>query len=183
MGVFVDRDGTLNVDKHHLYRQEDWEWVPGAVEAIRGFNRLGAKVFVVTNQAGIARGLYTCRDVDILHRHIDTLLEGEGAYIDGYYYCPHHPDYGERKACGCRKPEAGLLKKACREQHIDPGQSFMVGDKASDIEAGIAAGMTSILVLTGYGKNEAKKIQRIMKARDVYEAYEIIKALLEKGRR
>ncbi len=183
MGVFLDRDGTLNVERDHLYRREDWEWIPGAVEAIRGFNRLGAGVFVVTNQAGIARGLYTCRDVDILHRHIDTLLQGEGAHIDGYYYCPHHPCYGKRKTCSCRKPEVGLLLKACREHGINAEQSFMVGDRESDAVAGSAAGMTPILVLTGYGKKEAKKMPGLAKAADVYEAYEIIKGLLKNERR
>lgn len=174
--VFLDRDGTINVEKHHLYKTEDWEWIPGAVEAIRGFRKLGFMVVVVTNQSGIARGLYTDEDVRRLHLYVDTLLEAEAARIDAYYYCPHHPDYGEKKSCNCRKPRPGLLLQAQGDFGIDLGSSFMIGDKYSDILSGRAAGARTIMVVTGYGRDEYLKAgdKSIALAGNLYEAYKLI---------
>lgn len=174
--VFLDRDGTINVEKNHLYRIADWEWIPGAREAIKGFNQLGFTVIVVTNQSGIARGMYSFADVYRLHNYVDKELLEFGAHIDGYYFCPHHPEYGEKKRCNCRKPEPGLLTQAQHEHCIDLSDSFMVGDKISDIAAGLTVGTSAILVQTGYGESEICKLKdkSVLLATDVFDAYKII---------
>jgi len=152
--IFLDRDGTLNVEKSYLYKRADWEWIPGSVEAIRQVNEMGWLAIVVTNQAGIARGFYREEDVARLHKHVDGLLAAVGARIDAYYMCPHHPDFGELRNCDCRKPQAGMLLRAATEFSIDLPASFMVGDKESDVQAAQRAGVTPILVATGYGRME-----------------------------
>jgi len=179
--VFLDRDGTINVDKNHLYKAEDWEWIPGAEDAIKCFNELGFLVIVATNQSGIARGLYSSEDVNFLHSYVNMLLLRSKAKIDAYYYCPHHPDFGEVRDCPCRKPKPGMLLKAQQDYNIDLENSFMIGDKSSDILAGQAAGATPLLVAAGYGKDElsALKAEKIITAADLYGAYRIIKARLK----
>lgn len=156
--VFLDRDGTLNFEKNYLYRFEDWEWIPGAIEAIRRINAMGHVAVVITNQAGIARGYYGEPELQALHSQVDHLLAEEGARIDAYYHCPHHPEHGAVRDCACRKPEPGLLLQAQRDLDIDLSASWLIGDKASDIEAGIRVGAEPILVLTGYGGNERRRI-------------------------
>jgi D-glycero-D-manno-heptose 1,7-bisphosphate phosphatase len=149
--VFLDRDGTINVEKNYLYRISDWEWIQGATAAIRRINQMGWLVIVVTNQAGVARGLYDYSEVARLHQHVDALLEQAGARIDGYYLCPHHPDFGDARDCDCRKPRPGLLLRAARDFGIELRCSFLIGDKISDVQAGRAANVTPILVATGHG--------------------------------
>jgi len=156
--VFIDRDGTLNVDRHYLHRFEDWEWIPGAVEAIKAFNEAGFLVIVISNQAGVARGMYSEADIKVLHARVDNELRRLGARIDAYYYCPHHPEFGENRDCACRKPSPGLIFQAQQDWSIDLSRSWMIGDKLSDIEAGEAAGVESILVATGYGAGEFPKL-------------------------
>ena len=156
--VFIDRDGTINVEKNYLHRYEDWEWTPGAIDAIKALNDAGYLVIVVTNQAGIARGMYGDDDVELLHKQVDQELASHGAHVDGYYYCPHHPDHGEIRECECRKPEPGMLFEAQRDHDIDMSLSYMIGDKLSDVEAGMAAQVKSILVTTGYGAESASKL-------------------------
>lgn len=152
--VFLDRDGTLNIEKEYLYRFDEWEWIPGAIEAIQRINKKGYLAIVVTNQAGIARGYYTTSAVHVLHKKVDCLLELTKATIDAYYFCPHHPEYGEVRQCTCRKPEPGMLYQAQRDYDIDLRQSWLIGDKLTDIEAGLRAGVSPILVRTGYGEQE-----------------------------
>lgn len=117
-------------------------------------NRMGLVVIVVSNQAGVARGYYDEAAIQQLHDVVNRDLANYGARIDAYYYCPHHPEHGEIRECLCRKPAPGLLIQAAHDLDIDLAQSWLVGDKATDIEAGIAAGVRPILVETGYGKNE-----------------------------
>lgn len=152
--VFLDRDGTINVEKHYLHKVQDWEWISGAIEAIRRFNNAGYLVIVASNQAGIARGFYSAHDVDALHAEVTRMLAAQGAHIDAYYYCPHHPDFGSPRHCDCRKPLPGLLLRAAHDHGVDLARSWMVGDKKSDVDAGHAAGVRSILVGTGYGTSE-----------------------------
>lgn len=156
--IFLDRDGTINREKHYLCRQEDFEWLPGAKEAIRTFGQLGYKVFVITNQSGIARGYYTEEDVRNLHGWMDKELQRAGAKVDGYYYCPHHPTKGigtYKMECGCRKPGAGLFWQAVREHGItDLAGSWAVGDRLRDLEPGDELGCRKALVLTGQGMEE-----------------------------
>ena len=183
--VFLDRDGTLNVEKNYLYRFEDWEWIPSAVDAIRRINTLGYLAVVVTNQGGIARGYYREEDVGCLHSKINQLLADEGAKIDAFYVCPHHPEHGNVSECTCRKPGIGMLSRAQRDLSIDFETSWLIGDKLSDIEAGTIAGVTPILVRTGYGAKECLNLMPgILCKRDVLEAVRWIErlALEEKAR-
>lgn len=145
--AFLDRDGVLNRDHGYVHRSEDFEWLPGAREAIRHLNDAGYLAVVVSNQAGIARGLYAPADVERLHRWINTELAKVGAHVDAFYYCPHHPTEGKgeyRRVCDCRKPAAGMLLQAIREWPIDPTRSFMVGDKEIDMQAAAAAGIRGV---------------------------------------
>ncbi|WP_432820901.1 D-glycero-beta-D-manno-heptose 1,7-bisphosphate 7-phosphatase [Trichloromonas sp.] len=158
--VFLDRDGTINVEKNYLYRSEDFTFIDGVPQAIRRLNDAGYLVVVVTNQSGVARGYFTREDVDLLHRHLQRELELDGATIDAFYLCPHHPleGVGELKIdCECRKGKPGMLLQAAAELKIDLKQSYMIGDKLADIEAGGSAGCASILVLTGYGAGETDR--------------------------
>lgn len=151
--IFLDRDGTLNVYKGFLTKKEDFELLPGAAEAIRMINASGYLAIVVTNQPVIARGECTIRELEEIHCKMETLLGEEGAYIDGLYYCPHHPDKGfegERPEykieCNCRKPKPGMLLAAAKDFHINLRQSYMIGDSENDRKAGEAAGCRTIMV-------------------------------------
>jgi D-glycero-D-manno-heptose 1,7-bisphosphate phosphatase len=154
--VFIDRDGTINVEKEYLYLIDDFEFIPGAPEAIRLLNEAGFLVVVVTNQSGIARGYYTEEDVLHLHRHIAAQLETVGARVDAWYFCPHHPSGRGSYAltCRCRKPLPGMLLEAASRFDIDLASSVMIGDKLADVGAGLAAGCRTILVRTGYGTTD-----------------------------
>lgn len=165
--IFLDRDGTLNVETGYLYKKAEWRWLRGSREAIAMLNRANYLVVVVTNQAGIARGLYHAEDVLELHCWVNVQLAEVGAKIDGFYFCPHHPEF--TGSCSCRKPKPGMLLQAAGELGIDLKNSWMVGDKFSDIEAGMAAGCKSILVHTGYGKDEFID-SSIIQSADLYSA-------------
>lgn len=147
--VFLDRDGTINRDTGHLYRTEDFRFIGNSDKAIAEIKNKGYLAIVITNQAGIAKGLYAASDVDILHSYIDSeLFKRQGVTADGYYYCPHHPEAVVeelKKECGCRKPEPGLILKAVSDFsslgiEIDLNNSYTVGNRGSDILAGINAG-------------------------------------------
>lgn len=155
--VFLDRDGTLNQEVNYLHRPEDLKLIPGVPEALGLLKEAGYRLVVVTNQAGVARGYYTEEDVRNLHLYMNQVLERDGASIDAFYYCPHHPEYGVgtyRQACHCRKPDTGMFEMAGKRFEVDKARSFMVGDKLLDVEAGKNYGLTSILVGTGYGKEQ-----------------------------
>ena len=177
--VFLDRDGTINVEKHYLHKIEDFEFIPGAPEAIKKLKDAGFLVIVVSNQAGVARGFFDEQAVETLHRHLQSELAALGTAIDAFYFCPHHPEEGVgryRIACDCRKGEPGMLLQAAREHNIDLHASFMIGDKLADIEAGERAGCQSILVLTGYGETAAldPKITSVKKCRDLSGAVSLV---------
>lgn len=177
--VFLDRDGTINVDHGYVHRAVDFEFIAGAPEAIRLLKNAGYLVIVVTNQAGIARGLYAEADVHELHRHLDMELSRHHTGIDAYYYCPHHPEKGEepyRRECACRKPLPGMLLQAAADWSVDLARSFLVGDKRSDIEAGLAAGCRSILLATGDGAGEELPMPDIPRVADLTAAAELILA-------
>ncbi len=157
IGIFLDRDGTINEEAEFLSSPADVRLIPGAAEAIHEANELGVKVVIVTNQSGIARGLLTEEQLESIHEKLIGLLLESAATIDAIYFCPHHPDFGEpryRKECDCRKPRTGMLVQAAREHNIDLKHSFVIGDKLIDMQTGNNAGATTILVLTGYGKRE-----------------------------
>ncbi|NVN90337.1 MAG: D-glycero-beta-D-manno-heptose 1,7-bisphosphate 7-phosphatase [Desulfuromonadales bacterium] len=159
--VFLDRDGTINQEKEYLYRIEEFEFVPGAPEAIRMLNQAGFFVVVVTNQSGVGRGYYTEDDVETLHHHISQELEQYGARVDAWMYCPHHPagKGSYSLPCTCRKPQPGMLLEAARRFGLLLEQSVMIGDKSADISAARAAGCRPILVRSGYGAAEESCIQ------------------------
>lgn len=154
--IFLDRDGTLNVEKHYLYKRDDWEWTDGAIEALKRFQDAGFALVVITNQSGIARGYFSAQDVEMLHQWVTAQLAPHGIIIDGFYYCPHEPDI--TGVCDCRKPLPGMLLRAAKELNLDLKNSWMIGDKASDIQAGMAAGTKTLMVRTGYGMQEAPKM-------------------------
>lgn len=158
--VFLDRDGTVNQEKEYLHRIEDFEFIPGAPEALALLRGAGFMLVVVTNQSGVARGYYDLVAVDRLHRHVDGELARSGAAVDGWYCCPHHPSVGgdDGGSCSCRKPLPGMILQAADELNIDCAASFMVGDKLIDVEAALAAGCTPILVRTGYGAGEEARL-------------------------
>ena len=142
--AFIDRDGVLNVDHGYIYRVQDFQWLPGAIDALALLQRAGYALVVVTNQSGVARGLYTLADVERLHAHLRADLQAHGVQLTGIYACPHHPqgvvpEY--RIDCNCRKPQPGLIEAAAREHGLDLPSSLLFGDKASDIEAGRRAGV------------------------------------------
>jgi D-glycero-D-manno-heptose 1,7-bisphosphate phosphatase len=154
--VFLDRDGTLNVETHYLHEPEKLVFFPDTAAALRLLHGAGFKLIVVTNQAGVARGYYTEQDVVNFHRYFNRELEKQGAHIDAFYYCPHHPEHGigkYRTVCHCRKPDTGMFEQAERDLPLplDREHSFMIGDKRIDTEAGHNFGVRSILVGTGYG--------------------------------
>ena len=133
--VFLDRDGTINADKNYLYRAEDFEFLPGAVEALRMLQSHGFLLIIITNQSGIARGYYTENDFLSLTEWMLERLKESGVNIAKVYYCPHLPDAKipeYRKICDCRKPETGLFEEAAREFDVDMAKSFAVGDKMRD---------------------------------------------------
>ncbi len=180
--VFLDRDGTINVEKNYLYRVADWEWIPGAQAAIAQLNAAGYLVVVVSNQAGIARGLYTPDDVERLHAYVADELAVAKARIDAWFYCPHHPQHGAVRECACRKPAPGMLLEAARQLNIDLAASWMVGDKAIDVEAAEAAGVRGILVETGYGARERGQLSdRDLSAADLPAAVQMIIEANKKG--
>jgi len=141
-GAFLDRDGVLNVDHGHVGEVGRFEWMPSAREAVRWLNEHDWLVVVVSNQAGIAKGLYSEDDYAELTQHMVSGLEEIGAWVDGWYRCPHHPDFSG--PCSCRKPKPGMLLQAMRELHIQREWSFMVGDRVSDRLAAEAAGVTFV---------------------------------------
>lgn len=153
--VFLDRDGTINIEKNYLYQPADFQFIEGAERAIKRLNENGYQVIVVSNQAGVARGYYTEEDVEVLHTFVNAALKKHGAHIDGFYYCPHHPVAGigfYKRICNCRKPNVGLFEKACQDFSVDVQHSFMIGDNRGDMEAGRNFGLHTILVSTGYGQ-------------------------------
>ena len=156
IGVFIDRDGTLNEEREFLHRAEELQLIKGASRAVRTLNSLGAVTCVISNQSGVARGFFTEADVGLVHEALERKLREEGARLDRIYYCPHHPTEGippYRIECDCRKPKPGMLKRAERELNIDLSRSYVIGDKLDDVGAGKAVQATTILVLTGYGRN------------------------------
>lgn len=171
--VFIDRDGTINVEKGYVHKVEDFELIPGAEEALQLLTKAGIKIYIVTNQAGIAKGLFTEAD---FHRLTDYMLDcfsKNSIKIERVLYCPHHPEgiipqYAIH--CQCRKPKTFLLKNIIDEQHYKIDELALVGDKKSDIDAGGALGLDTYLVLTGYGKEHRSLANPTFIIQDIYHA-------------
>jgi D-glycero-D-manno-heptose 1,7-bisphosphate phosphatase len=159
--VFLDRDGTINVEKGYVHKREDFEFIQGAPEAIALLRDAGFLIVVVTNQSGVARGYYPLDMVHRLHSYMDEQLAKSGVGVDAYYICPHHPegvDGDLAKVCECRKPLPGMLMDAAKSLSINLSRSYMIGDKLSDVVAGLRAGCRSVLVGTGCDADELSTI-------------------------
>lgn len=157
--MFVDRDGTLIEEAGYLSHLDRLVFFPFTVDAVRQLNRGGFAVVVITNQAGIARGIVSEAFVSDAHRHIEERLAAGGARLDAFYHCPHHPKgiiEALRESCDCRKPQPGLIRRAAADLDLDLSRSFTVGDRWHDVEAGRAAGTRTVLVRTGYGAAEER---------------------------
>ncbi len=156
--VFIDRDGTLIEETGYLNDLSRLQFFPYSVDAVRQLNRAGFLVIVVTNQAGVARGIVPAEFLELAHGRISSVMAEGGAVIDRYYHCPHHPDGivpGLARACECRKPAPGLWYRAAEELSIDLPASYTVGDRWLDVKAGQTAGTRTVMVRTGYGLGEA----------------------------
>ncbi len=137
--LFLDRDGVVNLELDYVYRIEDFEFVPGIFELCAEFQQRGFLIFIITNQAGIARGYYSEADFRKLTNWMVQEFKSNGITIEKTYHCPHHPDFGGE--CDCRKPNPGMILQARAEYDLDLKQSVLIGDKQSDIQAGINAGI------------------------------------------
>ncbi len=179
--LFLDRDGTINFDRVYINDARLVELIPRAGEAIRLAQAKGFKIVVVTNQSGVGRGIIQEKALDDIHGRLNELLAAEGATIDSYKMCIHHP----QDQCACRKPKPALVFEAAKELNIDVSRSYFIGDKMSDVEAGKNAGCrASILLLTGKGEKENTLLQLNSKGgtapdritEDLYSAVEWILA-------
>lgn len=150
--LFLDRDGVINVDKTHTWKREDFEFLPHIFTLVKTALAKGYKVIVVTNQGGIARGLYTMEDFNTLTTWMRQEFIKNEAPLTAVYCCPHHPEYGERITCTCRKPSPGMLKQAQIEHHLDLARSLMIGDKHTDMQAAQAAGLPTRIFIPGFEK-------------------------------
>ena len=160
--IFLDRDGTINVEKDYIYKSEDLVFEEGSIEALKTFKNLGYILIVVSNQSGIARGYFTEEDLNIFNNNMNEILKKNGAEITEFYCCPHHPDgIGEyKKVCECRKPNNKMIEDAIKKYNIDREKSYMIGDKTSDIGAGLKSNLKTVLVKTGYGLKDMEKIDK-----------------------
>jgi D-glycero-D-manno-heptose 1,7-bisphosphate phosphatase len=151
--VFLDRDGVINVDRGYTHRVADFQFIRGSAHALARLQSAGWRLVVVTNQSGIARGLYSSEDYERFTAHLRAQLQAKGVHLDAVFHCPHLPDAtvaAYRQACDCRKPAPGMLLRAARELALDLQNSVMVGDRLSDVQAGRAAGIgRCVLVRSG----------------------------------
>ena len=151
--VFLDRDGVINKDNGYVSQRDDFEFIEGTIEACIELQKKGYLLVVITNQSGIARGLFTEEQFNTLTEWMDWSMSDRGVDLDGIYYCPHHSEEGQgefKVDCECRKPKPGMLMNAIEDLNIDIEASILVGDKVSDLQAGIAAGIkTNYLVRSG----------------------------------
>lgn len=172
--VFLDRDGLICEDIHYMSSPDQFKLLPGVAEGIRLLNEEGLKVIVVTNQSGIARGYFTAKDLEKIHKKMIEELRKKGAKINDIYCCPHHPNDG----CECRKPKPGLLLKAAEEHDLDLKICFMVGDRQLDADAGRRAGCKTVSVLSPESED---KLESDHIVEDLFEAAQIVIREIGKG--
>lgn len=159
--IFLDRDGTLNEDPGYIGDPNFVKLFPDVIDALRIlFQELNYKLIVVSNQSGIARGLLTHQSVQLVNEKISSLLEASGIKIEKFFYCPYHPDFNSVEECSCRKPSPKMVFDAAEEFSIDLSKSFLIGDAKTDIECGKNAGLKTILVKTGFGREHFYQLQK-----------------------
>ncbi len=175
--LFLDRDGVVIANQDYLSDPDLVALVPGAAEAMKAAACDGYLLVGVSNQSGLGRGFFSEKDLARVMTRLDELLAAEGARFDGFYYCPHAP----QEDCRCRKPGPGLLEEVAQSLTFDPGRSWVVGDKASDVALGRDHGMGAVLVLTGHGPNQVEEVRRrwdgdprVQVADDLGSAYALI---------
>lgn len=173
---FIDRDGVLIEEVNYLSSTEQVKLIPGTAKALGTLEDQGYLRIIISNQSGVARGYFDENAVDEVTRHIDSLLAREGVSINGWFYCPHHPKGSVDEyafSCDCRKPEPGMLRQAQDKFDVDMSASCMIGDKLSDIQAGLNAGCgTNILVLSGHGQEEVEKAKKTIPGLVVAETFQ-----------
>lgn len=183
---FLDRDGTLNVDYDYVYRPEEWQWCEGAIDALRWMKKNNYKIIVITNQSGIARKYYTRQQVDALHHWVDERLREQGLSIDAWYISPYHPDFHnglDAELLKYRKPNTGLFEKARKEFQIDFSQSFMAGDKISDLKPAVKLGIKPLFIRSRHELKQDKnwlKTKNIKIFNSLWDAIQTIKSVDEK---
>ena len=176
--AFIDRDGTINSDVDNLSKMENLAILPGVAKAIALLNKFNIPTIVITNQPVVARGLLTEKKVDKIHREINIRLQKVGARIDGFYFCPHHPNASIKKysiACTCRKPGVEMYKQAAKDFMVDLKKSYVIGDSLRDIEAGKTLGAITISVASN--QKESQNLNSDYSVKDLYQA---VKLILEK---
>ena len=180
IAVFLDRDGTVNVEANYVSSPDQLQLIPHAANAIRTLNSLGIRVFIITNQSGVARGYFSEAAVHDVHNALKALLEKENAFVDDFFYCPHlpgTPDERYNRECDCRKPKPGMLHQAEQKYAVNLRRSFIVGDRCIDMAAGKAVGAGTVMVSTGYGAEEILNCRDRADffARDLLDGVEYIK--------
>lgn len=178
--VFIDRDGTINEQMGYINHISRFILLPGTVEAIRLLNDHGFMVIIVSNQSGVARGYFPMELVNEVHDHMRTLLEKDKARIDGIFFCPHYSkgkvlEYS--RGCECRKPKTGLIKIACGDFDINMANSYVIGDRCTDIELARNAGLKDILVKTGYGLGDLEYVLPHLPFKPFHVAEDLLEAV------
>ncbi|WP_286262412.1 D-glycero-beta-D-manno-heptose 1,7-bisphosphate 7-phosphatase [Thalassotalea atypica] len=163
--LFLDRDGIINVDFGYVHKISDFEFVEGIMDLCRYASDMGYEIYVITNQAGIARGYYSIDDFNVLTDWMIKVFKKEDIAIKGVYFCPHHPEKGTNDfvvSCKCRKPEPGMILQAVKEHELDVNKSVFIGDKLSDMHAAEAAGIHNrVLVASQYHDNSTAHVHRV----------------------
>jgi len=176
----MDRDGTINEQMGYINHISRFVLLPGTAEAIGVLNRNGYLAIIVSNQSGVARGYFPIQLVHDVHEHMKALLSREGALLDGIFFCPHYPTGKVPRysmACECRKPRTGLIKKASEDFDIDMANSYVIGDRSSDIELARRAGLKGILVKTGYGLGDMEWVIPHISFKPVHIAKDLLDAV------
>ncbi len=162
--IFLDRDGTINHDFGYVKDPSQIILLPGVSDGIKTLkDKFGFKAIVISNQAGVSKGLMTKNDVDKVNDRINEMLKEAGTSIDAFYYCPFHPDFDPMEKSNCRKPSPVMIVQAAEEHEIDLSKSYMIGDKASDIESGINAGVKTVLINSSDNSNEISILHNLGK--------------------
>lgn len=182
--IFLDRDGTINIDKGYVYRKEDFKFLPGALCGLRLLYRAGYTLFIITNQSGIGRGYYSINDYQKLMKWVERILEKNGSPITKSYFCPHLPDAvvsEYRMECQCRKPKIGLYEQAISEWNIDLEHSYVIGDSFRDLT--LCLDKTRKTLCRGYliGNNEETEVLQKVKQGE-YEMIDYADSLLDASR-